>query len=220
MAIITRWWWIRHAPVTVHGGRIYGQEDYPADCGDSASFAALAARLPAEPVWVTSHLRRTQETVAAILAARAAAAQAWLIEPDLAEQHVGAWHGLTHDELNARRGGGRDPFLLWPASERPPGGESFLEVIERVGLAVARLTAQHRGRDIVAIAHGGSIRAALAIALGIEAERVMSFAVDNCSLTRLDHIAAADATGRGRICWRVVSVNQPAAAATPARPGE
>jgi broad specificity phosphatase PhoE len=220
-AVVTRWWWIRHAPVTAHGGRIYGQEDYPADCADGDSIAALAARLPAEPVWVTSHLRRTQETAAAILAARgaAAAAPAWLVEPDIAEQHVGAWHGLTHDELNARGGIGRDPFLLWPASERPPGGESFLEVVERVGRAVARLTAHHRGRDIVAVAHGGSIRAALAIALGIEAERVMSFAVDNCSLTRLDHVSAADAAGRESACWRVVSVNQPAAAESPARRG-
>lgn len=212
-AIVTRWWWVRHAPVTAHGGCIYGQEDYPADCENGASFAALAALLPAEPLWVTSHLRRTHETAAAILAARGHGSSdtpSWLIEPDIAEQHVGAWHGLTHDQLNALRGVEDDPFLLWPASERAPGGESFLDVIERVGLAVTRLMAQHRGRDIVAIAHGGSIRAALAIALGIEAERVMSFAIDNCSLTRLDHIADANESGRERSCWRVVAVNQPA----------
>ena len=93
--------------------------------------------------------------------------------------------------------------------ERPPDGESFLDVMARVGPAVARLTAAHRGRDIVAIAHGGSIRAALAIALGIEPERVMSFAIDNCSLTRLDHISdGGDAAGE-RTCWRVVAVNSP-----------
>jgi alpha-ribazole phosphatase len=210
--VVTRWWWIRHAPVTAHGGCIYGQEDYPADTGDGDSFAALAARLPAQPVWVTSHLRRTHETAAAILAARGAAATdmpAWLIEPDIAEQHVGAWHGLTHDELNARRGVAPDSFALWPASERPPDGESFLEVIARVEAAVARLTAAHRGRDIVAVGHGGSIRAALAVALGIEAERVMSFAIDNCSLTRLDHISDIDDAGRERSCWRVVAVNHP-----------
>jgi broad specificity phosphatase PhoE len=216
-AIVTRWWWIRHAPVTAHGGCIYGQEDYPADCTDGGSFAALAAHLPAEPLWVTSHLRRTHETAAAILAARrhgVADSPPWLIEPDIAEQHVGGWHGLTHDQLNAMRSVADDPFLLWPASERAPDGESFLDVIERVGRAVARLTARHRGRDIVAIAHGGSIRAALAIALGIDAERVMSFAVDNCSLTRLDHIADIGESGRERSCWRVVTVNQPATAKT------
>ncbi|MGE0119840.1 MAG: histidine phosphatase family protein [Dongiaceae bacterium] len=217
-AIVTRWWWIRHAPVTAHGGCIYGQEDYPADTADGDSFARLASHLPAEPVWVTSHLRRTHETAAAILAARDLAIgdrPPWLIEPDIAEQHVGDWHGLTHDELSLRRGVGQDPFALWPASERPPGGESFLDVMARVDAAVARLTAAHRGRDIVAIAHGGSIRAALAIALGIEGERVMSFAIDNCSITRIDHISIGD-TGRERSCWRIVAVNRlPRTAASP-----
>jgi alpha-ribazole phosphatase len=208
-ATVTRWWWIRHAPVNGHGGRIYGQEDYPADLSDTAIFAALANHLPAAAVWVTSHLRRTRDTAAAILAARTRThATDCLTEPDIAEQHVGAWHGLTYDELNALRGVAADDLGLWPASERPPDGESFLDVMARVGSAVARLTADHRGRDIVAVAHGGPIRAALAIALGIEAERAMSFAIDTCSLTRLDHIR----DGRGgneRSCWRVVAVNLP-----------
>jgi broad specificity phosphatase PhoE len=210
-ATVTRWWWIRHAPATGHGGRIYGQEDYPADLSDSESFAALAALLPAEPVWVTSHLRRSHETAAAIAAAHARRAghdarlPGWVVETDIAEQHVGAWHGLTHDELNALRGSGQDALALWPASERPPAGESFQDVIARVGPAVARLTAEHRGRDIVAVAHAGSIRAALAIALGIEAECVLSFAIDNCSLTRLDHIHDPNSGN----AWRIVAVNLP-----------
>lgn len=210
-ATVTRWWWIRHAPVTAHGGCIYGQEDYPADTADGDSFSRLASHLPAEPVWVTSHLRRTHETAAAILAARDLAIgdrPPWLVEPDIAEQHVGDWHGLTHDELSLRRGVDQDPFALWPASERPPGGESFLDVMARVDAAVARLTAAYCGRDIVAIAHGGSIRAALAIALGIDGERVMSFAIDNCSITRIDHISDIGDAGRERSCWRIVAVNQ------------
>jgi len=212
-ATVTRWWWIRHAPVTGHGGRIYGQEDYPADLSDTAAFAALAALLPAAPVWVTSHLRRTRDTAAAILAARPQKPDC-LIEPDIAEQHVGTWHGLTHDELNALRGIAPDDFALWPANERAPDGESFLDVMARVDLAVTRLTAAHRGRDIVAVAHGGSIRAALALALGIEAERVMSFAIDNCSLTLLDHIH--DGAGNNeRTCWRIVAVNLPPNSAPP-----
>jgi len=213
---VTRWWWIRHAPVTGQDGRIYGQEDYPADVSDAATFAALAALLPAEPVWVTSHLRRTHDTANAILAARtvnsadATASPRRIIEPDIAEQHVGAWHGLTHDELNAMRGLAHNGFDLWPASERPPAGESFLDVIDRVGSAVTRLTRAHHGRDIVAVAHAGSIRAALAFALGIEAERVLSFAIDNCSLTRLDHIDNGD-----RSAWRIVAVNRPPQATPP-----
>ena len=44
----TRWWWIRHAPVVGHGGRIYGQEDHDCDCSNDDLFARLARELPAD----------------------------------------------------------------------------------------------------------------------------------------------------------------------------
>ena len=69
---------------------------------------------------------------------------------------------------------------------------------------MARITAEHAGRDIVAVVHGGTIRAALAVALGIEAERVLGFAVDTCSVTRLDHLRQ----GTESAAWRIVAVNQ------------
>ncbi len=43
---ITRWWWVRHAPVTEDGGRVYGQSDPPANVSDVETFRALAAMLP------------------------------------------------------------------------------------------------------------------------------------------------------------------------------
>jgi len=214
-ATITRWWWVRHAPVTANDGRIYGHDDLPADCSDGAVFAALAALLPTDAVWVTSHLGRTRQTAAAIGAAQDAgrprALPPALVEPDLAEQHFGDWQGLTLAELGARRAGALHRFWLAPAHEAPPGGESFEGVVVRVAAAVERLTAAHRGRDIVAIAHGGSIRAALAVALELPPERALAFAIDNCSLTRLDHIDAPEADAasfRGpRQSWRVAAVN-------------
>ena len=57
----------------------------------------------------------------------------------------------------------------------------------------------------MAVAHGGPIRAALALALGIEPERALAFAIANCSLTRLDHIADPATPGGAR---RVAMVNQ------------
>ena len=48
------------------------------------------------------------------------------------------------------------------------------------------------------------MRAALAVALGLQAEAALTFTIENLSLTRLDHIAGAD----GIAHWRVVAVNQ------------
>jgi alpha-ribazole phosphatase len=208
---ITRWWWIRHAPVTSHGGRIYGQSDVPANCANLASFAGLARLLPTDAAWIASHLARTHQTAAAIFAAAGKPMPALLVEPLLAEQHFGDWQGLTHDELAARRDGAWHRFWLAPAKLAPPGGESFVEVIARVGTAVERLTAAHQGRDIIAVAHGGTIRAALALALGLEPERALGFVIDNCSLTRIDHIGASASSDdtASAASWRVATVNHP-----------
>ena len=202
----TRWWWVRHAPVD-HGGRVYGQLDKDCDTSDEAAFKALASSLPKEAVWVTSHLRRTSQTVSAIVDAGLAAPEP-RVEPDFAEQNFGEWQWLAWDELHA--GGHPDYESFWRdvGHTSPPGGESLADLIERVVAVISRLTAEHAGRDIVAVVHGGTIRAALALALGLEPARVIRIRVDNLSLTRIDHIAEGLVAGRGPF-WRVIGVNVP-----------
>ncbi len=194
---MTRWFWIRHAPVTTAGGRIYGQRDMPADTSDAATFAGLAARLPQAAVLVTSHLMRTQQTAAAIEAAGLTLPEA-VVEPDMAEQNFGDWQGRRHSEVWDEMGA-RHPFWLSPAAHEPPNGESFDHVCRRVADAVGRLTARFGGSDIICVAHGGTIRAALAMALGVPGEQALAFEIDNCSITELGHVADHDAWGVKRI---------------------
>jgi alpha-ribazole phosphatase len=196
----TRWWWIRHAPVVGSAGRIYGQDDHDCDCSNGDLFAQLAPTLPADAVWITTPLRRTKLTASALWRAGAAKPAVEREEPAFLEQHFGDWQGLTYDEFSVLRDGAGHRFWHAPATERPPGGESFADVVERVGRAVEAIGRAEAGRDIVVIAHGGSIRAALAHALAVDPERALGFAVDNCSLTRLDHFA-------GEMAWRVGAVN-------------
>ena len=208
-AATTRFWWVRHAPVE-HGGRIYGQKDMPCDCTDAAVFSGLARLLPREAVWVTSTLRRTHETARAIVCAGLPGPDP-IPGPDaaalaaLAEQSFGDWQGLTYDELRQSRGGAFHRFWHAPAHERAPGGESFLDVMERVAGAVHGLLAANQGRDIIAVAHGGTIRAALGLALGLDPEACLAFTMENCSVTRIDHVEGPG-MGHG---WRVVAVNRP-----------
>jgi broad specificity phosphatase PhoE len=200
----TRWWWIRHAPVP-DGGRIYGQRDLDCDCTDAAVFRVLARELPEGAVWFTSNLARTRQTAAAIVAAAQArfAGIAPIPVAGLAEQHLGAWQGLERSSFYAARGVGTRTLWFAPADERPPGGESFADLIARVSPAIQRLTQEHDGRDIVSISHGGTIRAALALALGLTPQSALSFTIDNCSLTRIDHLGEFG----GRSLWRVGCVN-------------
>ena len=190
----TRWWWIRHAPVptSASGGKIYGNWDVPADTSAAATFAGLARLLPADAALTTSHLQRTHQTAAAIQAA-GLILPAPIVESDLAEQDFGDWQGRSHDEVGDALGA-RHPFWLAPAHNRAPNGESFIDVVARVTTVVDRLTEQLRGRDIVAVAHGGTIRAAIAHALGLDPETALAFRIDNCAVTRLDHHANGDAS--------------------------
>jgi alpha-ribazole phosphatase len=204
MSLVTRWWWVRHAPVINHGGRIYGRLDVDCDTTDSAPFLALAAALPSHPVWLATPLRRTRQTLAAILAARGNESVTPILEPNLMEQDFGAWQGLTHAEVSQQRGGEAHRFWISPATERPEGGESFADVAARVAPTVTRLSEQYAGQDVVAVAHGGVIRAALAQALDLPPEIALRFSVFNLSLTRLDHIVPDDG---GPAVWSVVSVN-------------
>ncbi|MGH7031286.1 MAG: histidine phosphatase family protein [Stellaceae bacterium] len=206
----TRFWWVRHAPVA-DDGRIYGRTDLPCDCSEIALFTGLARQLPHGAVWVTSDLRRTHETAAAIVGAglpgpRLIPGPEAVAMADLAEQDFGEWQGLTYDALSQLRNGEFHRFWHAPAHQAPPGGESFVAVIERVSRAIRQLLAAYAGRDIIAVVHGGTIRAALGVALGLDPEAALAFSIDNCSLTRIDRV---DGPGLGH-GWRVVSVNRPA----------
>lgn len=201
-ARITRWWWIRHAPVTGDNGRIYGQADLDCDCSDTDLFARLARQLPENPVWLTSNLKRTHQTARAIRAQRDGDSGDLMQIPDLAEQFLGAWQGLPREAFFAGRRPLAGSYWFGPADERAPGGESFIDLCARVEPAITRLNHEHGGRDIVCVAHGGTIRAALRLALGVEAQTALAFAIKNCSLTRIDHVALPEEAG-----WRVGFVN-------------
>ncbi len=199
----TRWWWVRHAPVRSSGGRIYGQSDIDCDTGDAFAYDALARILPRGAVWLTSHLQRTTLTADAIWRSphwdepsRATQIRAF------AEQDLGVWQGM--DRASFMKGRVAEPGSYWfgPAEEKPEGGESFVDLVDRVRPAIAEQTRAHAGRDIVAVAHGGSIRAAIAVALNLSPQAVLAFGIENCALTRLDHYKGANGEG-----WRVVMIN-------------
>lgn len=195
----TRWWWIRHAPVPDHDGRLYGRKDVKADVSDSRTISGLAETLPKQAVWLASPLMRARDTATALMDATGARSEL-VVEDDLIEQNFGSWQGKTYAEINAETGGRQHPLAFAPAEMVPAGGESFAAIIPRISDVIERVTEAHKGRDIVAVAHAGTIRAALALALKLEAEQALLFAVATLSLTRLDYLEKAR-------MWRVEGVN-------------
>ena len=69
------------------------------------------------------------------------------------------------------------------------------------------MSIEHQGRDIVAVAHGGTIRAARAIALNLEPKQGMALRIDTLSISILEHVEDGLLRGAGGV-WRVCGVNQ------------
>ena len=130
-------------------------------------------------------------------------------ERDLAEQAFGDWQGMTWDEIREAFGAEHAAFWRAPGDSAPPGGESLAQVIARVAGVIERVTGANAGGDIVAVAHAGSIRAAVALALGLDGARSLAFRFDNLSVTRLDHVPERTRQGHAHP-WRVILLNTPA----------
>ena len=199
----TRFHLIRHALVEPSArATFYGSMDV-ALCDlalreEAALYRWLAARLPQPAHWVVTQLGRTRATAAAIFAA-GYPPQSLETETDLAEQHLGEWQGIAHEALTERLRHPPHPFWPHAAEERPPGGESLRDVRARVGPVMDRLAERHGGQDVVVIAHGGSIRAAIAHALDLSPQQALNFSMRNLGLTRLEKHGGD---------WRVVSINE------------
>lgn len=199
----TRFWWIRHARVPEVAHRMYGSLDVDCDTSDVPLFTGVAAKLPSDALWVTSPLKRTKQTAQALIDNGAKAGE-MIEDADIVEQNFGDYNGLTHEALFALRDDAYLGFWPLPPEEQAPNGESFSMLRHRVEAFVDRMTAAHRGKDIVCVAHRGTILAALQMALDLPLRNSVSFDVGNVSLTRLTHHADVPEGGPQ---WRVGDVS-------------
>jgi len=199
----TRFWLIRHALVDENSRAIlYGIMDVPL-CettleAQAPMYTALASRLPRPAKWKVTPLSRTRRTAQAIFNAGYPAEELG-VEPDLIEQSLGEWQGLPHAELPARLAAPQHPFWPLAGDEKPPGGESMVEVIVRAGAALERIAETHRGEDVVIVSHGSTIRAAVAYALAVHPDNALHLSIHNLSLTGLERHPEG---------WRVTCVNE------------
>jgi broad specificity phosphatase PhoE len=85
----------------------------------------------------------------------------------LREVNFGEWEGLTREEINERYAGA---FREWDACRlaAPTGGETDLEMAERVIEALREIAANHPDKCVLVVTSGGPIRAVQADASGVD----------------------------------------------------
>ncbi|WP_225072425.1 alpha-ribazole phosphatase [Desulfuromonas sp. CSMB_57] len=85
--------------------------------------------------------------------------------PALRELHIGRWAGRTWTELQRRYPRQWRARLADLVHYRPPGGESLLDVAQRIRPVLQKIWQRHLGAEIVLVAHGAVNRIILLDAL-------------------------------------------------------
>lgn len=164
-AVETTFLLIRHAESLWNAsGRWQGHGDPPLSPRGRGQAARLAARLAAElaaerpQLLFASDLRRAAQTAAALAAALALPVRP---DPRLRELDVGAWTGLTREQIGRAAGPRLARFDAGELDLRPGGGETRRELGRRARSALAAIAAEHPGRRIAVVTHQGVVRALL-----------------------------------------------------------
>ena len=175
---------VRHAAHDNVGSFLAGRvEGLSLGTEGKAQAARLAERLTREGIEAihTSPRERTRETAAAIASACNLPAPG--IAEELDEVNFGPWSGRTFETLNA------DPhWRRWNtirSHARTPGGESMLDVQQRVMRLIETLARDQDGRRLALVSHADVIKAAVSHILGLPIDAWPRFDVAPASITSI-----------------------------------
>jgi len=132
-------------------GRLQAERlrDRLAATGEIAADVLIASTLP--------RARQTAEIIAPALGLPVIA------DDDVQEMRVGEFDGLPWEEVKDRV----PDFRQNPFQPFGPGGENWGQFALRVGNALHRITAEHAGKTIVVVCHGGVIDGSLLYFFGL-----------------------------------------------------
>ncbi len=105
---------------------------------------------------------------------------------DLRERSFGIWEGMSFSEIREQY---PEEFAAWaqnPLAYSPVGGETTLEVKDRVIKVVSEIVERHAGQEIAVVAHGGVNRIILCHILGMPLENVFRIEQDYAALNIIE----------------------------------
>ncbi len=176
---------IRHGETTWNvDTRIQGQLDVGLNDTGRWQASRLGAALAEEPITTiyASDLGRAFETAQHVGRATGAPVVA---DVGLRERHFGEFQGKTFAEIEAAL---PEQARLWRTRDpsfAPAGGESLLQLRERVVATAERLAAQHPGELIVLVGHGGVMDVLYRAATRLDIQAPRTWALGNAAINRL-----------------------------------
>ena len=166
--------------------RLQGHLDIPLnDVGlrQAQHLAQVLVKRDAIDAIYASDLSRAHTTAQAIAQATG---QTLSTHPGLRERHFGAFQGRTFAEIEVEL-----PEHAWhwrkrtPDWKPPEGGESLINLRERIVATVDELAARHPGQQVVMVAHGGVLDILYRAATRLDLQAPRTWALTNTAVNRL-----------------------------------
>jgi broad specificity phosphatase PhoE len=132
---------------------------------------------------------------------------------ELREIALGAWEGLTEEEITRRFGDVVARRRRDPERVVPEGGESLAQVQARAMRAMERILARHDDGTIAVVAHGAVNKMILLSALNAPLSSYWRIRQDNAGISIVDVIGAHKAVRVMNETAHLTSVDEEAAAA-------
>lgn len=165
-------------------GRFQGHSDVPLSAEGRAQAAMLGKNLAVDHVDMiyASDLTRAMETAAPL-------AQRFGLEvisdPQLRELNFGAWEGRNFNDVNAENPNAMKNFYTDPERANIPESEPFPEFQRRIAGRVREIVARERGKRIVIVSHGASIRILLADILSMPIRSIWHLSQLNTAVNKI-----------------------------------
>jgi probable phosphomutase (TIGR03848 family) len=174
--------YVRHGQTATTGSSLPGRAPglHLSEDGRRQAEAAAARLTPLKRVDAvyTSPLERCRETATVIASARALRPT---VDKGLVECDFGEWTGAELKALMKRPEW--STVQRYPSGFRFPGGESFVQMQDRMVATVDRLKSRHVGGTVVLVSHADPIKAAVAQALGTHLDLFQRIVISPCSIT-------------------------------------
>lgn len=171
--------WVRHGPT--HEKTFVGHRDVPADLSDSAQIARVSDALPRDALIVSSDLTRCVTTADALENGRTRLPH----RVGLREFDFGDWDGMAFEDVAESWPDLSRAYWETPGDVAPPNGESWNTAAARVLADVTELIGLHPKRDIIIVAHFGTILSQVQHAAGIMPYQALAHHIDNFSITEV-----------------------------------
>jgi alpha-ribazole phosphatase len=178
---------VRHGQTEWNQGQRYqGHTDVPLDEIGRAQARLAGERLAREKLKVvySSDLKRANETAQIIAQAAGCELKSTLL---LRETSFGGWEGKTRREIESESPALFDSFLSNPIDNRPPGGETLIEVQSRILQVLAQIREEVREGSAAIVGHGGSLRWIVIDALGAPIDTFRRLHYDNGSISLIEY---------------------------------